>query len=139
MSFGDYIKELRTSRDLSQRDVAELSKVSNTEISRIESGERKMPTPKILKAIAPHLGTSYENLMSKAGYIEETVDHNTYMEIVYKDENGSVVDIIKQVKEMFEKDPIWTTMAYRVLNELPIEDIEVIKAVAKNMLEKNKK
>lgn len=139
MSFGDYIKALRDKKNLSQRDIAELSKVSNTEISRIESGERKKPSPKILKAIAPHLGTSYEGLMSKAGYIEETIEHNAYTEFVYKDENGNVVDITKQVKEMYEKDPSWTTMAYRVLNELPAQDIEVIKAVAKNLLEKNKK
>lgn len=139
MSFGEYIEELRIAQGLSQRQLADLSKVSNTEISRIESGERKKPSPVILKAIAPHLGTSYEDLMSKAGYIEETVDHKAYTEIVYKDENGKVVDIVKQVKEMYEKDPSWTTMAYRVLNELPPQDIEVIKAVAKNLLEKNKK
>lgn len=72
MEIGKYISELRNEKGLSQRKLAELSGVSNTEISRIESGERKKVSPEILKALAPHLGVSYEKLMEVAGYITIT-------------------------------------------------------------------
>lgn len=139
MDFGNYLKELRDKQDISQRELADKSDVSNTEISRIESGERKKPSPKILKAIAPHLGTTYEDLMKKAGYIEELVDHKSYTELVYKDEDGNVADIIKQVKEMYAKDPSWTNMAFRISNELSEEDKKTIQSVAQALLNKYKK
>jgi len=72
MEIGKYISNLRNEKELSQRKLAELSGISNTEISRIESGERKKVSPEILKALAPYLGVSYENLMEVAGYISKT-------------------------------------------------------------------
>lgn len=70
MNINEYIQELREASNLSQRRLGELSGVSNTEISRIESGERKEVSPSILKAIAPFLGVSYGKLMQVAGYID---------------------------------------------------------------------
>ncbi|WP_242835339.1 helix-turn-helix domain-containing protein [Ruminiclostridium papyrosolvens] len=69
---GKFIEMIRTERDLSQRQLAELAGISNTEIWRLETGERRRPSPDVLKAIAPHLGVRYEDLMIKAGYMEET-------------------------------------------------------------------
>lgn len=72
MNIGEYILKLRTQKGLSQRKLSKLSGVSNTEISRIESGERQKVSPDILRVVAPHLGTSYEQLMEIAGYITNT-------------------------------------------------------------------
>ncbi len=69
MSFGEYLKQLRKDKSISQRELAEKSGVSNAEISRIETGERQKISPDVLRAIAPVLETSYEELMDKAGYI----------------------------------------------------------------------
>ena len=41
MSFGEYLKALRRQRGLTQKELAGLAGFSNTELSRIESGDRK--------------------------------------------------------------------------------------------------
>lgn len=74
---GRLIKEKREKRKLSQRKLAELANVSHTEISRIESGERKRPAPYILRRIAPHLGVEYEKLLEAAGYEELMVERTS--------------------------------------------------------------
>lgn len=71
---GNYIKTLREKKELSQRQLAYLAGLSNTEISRIESGARENPSVDTLKKLAPHLGVSLEDLMSKAGYIDSNND-----------------------------------------------------------------
>ena len=68
--FGDYLKSLREARELSQRQLAHMASLSNTEISKLESGERKKPSPAVLKKLAPHLKVSYEELLKAAGIIE---------------------------------------------------------------------
>ena len=103
MTFGEYIRKLRKDCKLSQRDLAEKSGISNAEISRIESGERKNPAPAILKAIAPHIGVTYEELLQMAGYIEEIVPHQGYTEKIYRDQDGSIIDIVKRANIMHQK------------------------------------
>lgn len=136
---GKFIEMIRTERDLSQRQLAELAGISNTEIWRLETGERKRPSPDVLKAIAPHLGVRYEDLMIKAGYMEETLEHKHFTEMIFRDELGNVVDISKRAKEMYKLDSDWANIAYRISKELPPEDIAAIKAVANSLLNKNKK
>ena len=48
---GELIKKGREEKNLSMRQLAELAKVSHSDISRIESGEREVPNPKILRKI----------------------------------------------------------------------------------------
>jgi len=136
MSFGSYLKNLREKNGLSQRDLAEKSGVSNAEISRIETGGRKKPSPLVLKAIAPCLGVSYEELMHQAGYIGETVDHQGYTEKIYRDENGQLVDIFTRAKDMYQKDNNWANLAYRVSSSnLSESELDVIKVQTEALLE----
>jgi transcriptional regulator with XRE-family HTH domain len=139
MKFGEHLKALRKEKNLTQKELGELAGFSNTEISRIESGDRQKPSPAILKAIAPHLGVSYEELLKWAGYLEEVIQHPGYTEHVFKDEDGRLADIVKKAKEMQEIDSDWANVAYRVSKELPKEDIEAIKAIAKSLLNKQGK
>ena len=136
MTFGEYLKELRKSKGLTQKELAELSGFSNAEISKIESGDRKKPSPDLLKAIAPHLEVPYELLMSKAGYLEEVVTHKSYVEYIFMDDDGSLADIVRKAKEMQEADSDWANIAYRVSKELSKEDIDAIKAIASSLLRK---
>lgn len=136
MTFGEYLKELRKSKGLTQKELAELSGFSNAEISKIESGDRKKPSPDLLKAIARHLEVPYELLMSKAGYLEEVVTHKSYVEYIFMDDDGSLADIVRKAKEMQEADSDWANIAYRVSKELPKEDIDAIKAIASSLLRK---
>jgi transcriptional regulator with XRE-family HTH domain len=136
MKFGDYLKELRKTKGITQKELADLSGFSNAEISKIESGDRKKPSPDLLKAIAPHLDTPYEVLMTKAGYLEEVVNHNSYTEYIFKDDDGTLADIVRRAREMQEADSDWANIAYRVSRELSQEDVDAIKAIASSLLRK---
>lgn len=136
---GTYIADLRNEKRMSQRELAEKSGISNTEISRIEAGKRSNPTPATLKALSDALGIEYRDMMKMAGYLEEMHDHDKFYELVFRDSEGTVVDIKRGVKEMFRRDEDWANVAYRVSRELNDEDRELLKAMAKNFLEAKRK
>ena len=69
---GKFIAEHREAKDLSRRRLAELANISHTEIHRLENGERKSPSPPVLKAIANALGVTYDDIMKAAGYLDST-------------------------------------------------------------------
>lgn len=140
MAIGEYIKILRKEKGLSQRVLGELANVSNTEISRIESGERIKPSPEILKAIAPHLGVDYLDLMRKANYIEEVVENNGIKESILRNDDGSLADIVRVATNINQKDSELFVIMTRATEELPQEDLDKIKEYAEGlMLLKDKK
>jgi repressor LexA len=70
--FGLWFSKLREESGYkSQRQLSLISSVSNTTISRIESGEQKA-NPKTLEKLAPYLNCSFEDLMIQSGYIPAT-------------------------------------------------------------------
>ncbi|NLC47233.1 MAG: helix-turn-helix transcriptional regulator [Firmicutes bacterium] len=77
MTVGELIKKLRDQKGFSQRQLALYSGVSNTEISKIESGERKNPNPEILKKIASALNIDYTVFFKAAGYLEPDIPSNS--------------------------------------------------------------
>nr|WP_242835421.1 helix-turn-helix transcriptional regulator [Desulfitobacterium sp. PCE1] len=72
VDIGHYISAQRIARKISMRKLAELARLSHTEIYRLENGERKHPSPCVLKAIALALDLSYNELMKVAGYLEDS-------------------------------------------------------------------
>ena len=70
MNAGEYIRRRRIEKGLSQRQLAAVSGVSNSEISRIEAGERQNPSPAVLRAISKALAVPYEELLAEAGYLD---------------------------------------------------------------------
>lgn len=78
MSIGDLIKKRRKIMNLTQRQLSYFTNVSNTEISRIESGERKHPSPDILKKLAEPLGVAYEELLEATGYLSLQEHQKSY-------------------------------------------------------------
>lgn len=71
VDLGHYIAAQRAARKISMRKLAELAHLSHTEIYRLENGERKHPSPGVLKAIALALNLDYNELMKVAGYLED--------------------------------------------------------------------
>ena len=65
-SLGEFVEYLRKEKGLSMRQVAELAKISHTEVKRIEDGVRKQPSPQVLRFLAKALDTPYEELMEHA-------------------------------------------------------------------------
>lgn len=75
-SFGDYLKELRKKHGFkTQKQLADISGISQTTLSRIEAGLQK-PQPDTLKILAQHLSpTTYGELMDRAGYFDGMPDN----------------------------------------------------------------
>lgn len=90
MSFGTYLKQLRKEKPISQRELADKAGISNAEISRIETGDRLKPSPNVLRAIAPILGVPYEELMVKAGYL----NNRTLFVSEYRKAEENFIDIV---------------------------------------------
>ena len=61
-NIGEVIAEAREKKGLSQRQLAKLAKINNSELSKIESGIRKDPSPKILRKISKKLSMDLESL-----------------------------------------------------------------------------
>jgi transcriptional regulator with XRE-family HTH domain len=69
-NLGDYIREQRSTAQISLRQLATLAGVSNPYLSQIERGLRK-PSAEILQQIARALRISAEALYVQAGILEE--------------------------------------------------------------------
>lgn len=135
MNIGEYVQTLREEKGLNLKQLADLSGVSLSALSRIESGDRKKPTPLLLKALAPHLGVSYEQLMVKAGYIEEIVEKDRYLERQYRDDDGTLADVLRQSKSIIERDEDLFRVMSRAANKLSNDDLTAIKAIISSFME----
>lgn len=73
--FGEYLRELRGDRSL--REMERITGLSHTYLSTLEkgvdprSGKERKPTPETLKKLSETLNVPYEELMERAGYIDE--------------------------------------------------------------------
>jgi transcriptional regulator with XRE-family HTH domain len=68
-ALGALLREERKAAGLSQRDLAERTKVSDAYLSQVERG-RHEPSLRVLTAVTSTLGVSLEALLSRAGIIE---------------------------------------------------------------------
>ena len=68
-SLGSFIRSQRRLANLSLRDMAELTHVSNPYLSQIERGLHE-PSVRVLRSIARALNLSAETLLSQAGVLE---------------------------------------------------------------------
>jgi transcriptional regulator with XRE-family HTH domain len=68
-SLGAFIRSQRRLANLSLRDMAELTHVSNPYLSQIERGLHE-PSVRVLRSIAHALNLSAETLLSQAGVLE---------------------------------------------------------------------
>ena len=104
MTVGEYIQAARLERGLTQSELGEKCGISGAEISRIESGKRRAPSPRMLKTIANALIVDYAHLMHLAGYIEEVRE---------EEETFEMHEILRKAKltpeelaEILEKSPL---------------------------------
>jgi transcriptional regulator with XRE-family HTH domain len=70
MGAGEYVRRKRLEKGISQRQLSAVSGISNSEISRIEAGRRKSPSPAVLRLLARALDAPYEELLAEAGYLQ---------------------------------------------------------------------
>jgi len=72
---GDFIRSQRELANLSLRQLAEVSKISNPYLSQIERGLHK-PSADVLKNIAAALQISAETMYAQAGLLEDTPERS---------------------------------------------------------------
>lgn len=68
MTLGEFIKSRRSEIKMSRNQLATKAGISHTEVHRIETGERKQPSLKVLCSIADALNMPQEELLKYAGY-----------------------------------------------------------------------
>lgn len=118
---GDLIAEAREKKGLSQRQLAKIAKISNAELSKIESGEREIPNPKTLRKISNIIDVNYNDMMYMIGLGIEVSPLNPFIKDYYEKMNldqlaeaevnvlGSISNseqLVKSCKENLEKENI---------------------------------
>lgn len=113
-NLGLFISEQRKKINLSQRSLAEKANISNTELWKIENGERSNPNPKFLNSIATALNIDPKILLEKAKYLNsEKINTNLssegsdfkYNRLKFIDiQNKLAPHIIKELSSNFNED-----------------------------------
>ena len=118
---GELIAEAREKKGLSQRQLAKIAKISNAELSKIESGEREIPNPKTLRKISNIIDVNYNDMMYMIGLGIEVSPLNPFIKYYYEKMNldqlaeaevnvlGSISNseqLVKSCKENLEKENI---------------------------------
>lgn len=134
MNFGELIKDLRSKKGISQRQLSMYSNISNTEISRLESGERKKPSPDLLRRLAPPLDTTYSELMVAAGYIDEPLDEKNSLPSGYEGFYDLSPEVVEKAKEMHDSDEDFFNTMHRITQRIPRRERAWLVNLAKNIL-----
>ena len=87
-NIGEVITEAREKANLSQRQLAKLANINNSELSKIESGVRKEPSPKILRKISNVLDVNYSDLMYMIGLGIGVIPLNPFIKDYYSKLKG---------------------------------------------------
>lgn len=118
---GELIAEAREKKGLSQRQLAKIAKISNAELSKIESGEREIPNPKTLRKISNIIDVNYNDMMYMIGLGIEVSPLNPFIKDYYEKMNldqlaeaevnvlGSISNseqLVKSCKDNLEKENI---------------------------------
>jgi len=69
MNFTEYLNALINMQKMGINELADIAGVNAGHLSRVLTGKRPTPGPKILKKIAIALGADYEQMLEKAGYL----------------------------------------------------------------------
>ena len=121
MVLADYLKKARLDNNISQRKLAEISGVSNSEISKIESGKRQMPKPDILKRISESLDIEYSVLAQKCGYINLDNNFTDYYDGSILIKTIDEVGKIKKQKYLNTNEEIKNKVVQKLNKELNLQ------------------
>lgn len=91
-NIGEEIAKAREKAGLSQRQLAKKIFISNAELSKIESGEREIPNPKILRRISKHIDLNYNEMMNMIGLGVQVTPLNPFIENHYRNLKGEELE-----------------------------------------------
>lgn len=89
---GEVIAKKREEKGLSQRQLAKLANVNSSELSKIEAGIRKDPSPKILRKISNYIDITYNDLMYMIGLGNKVSKLNPFILNYYTNLKGEDID-----------------------------------------------
>src|SRR5437762_7724110 len=72
-AFGEFVRAQRQLAQVSQRNLAKMSGVSDSYLSQIERGNYR-PSPQVVKALAQAFGLEPRQLYTMLGFIDEETD-----------------------------------------------------------------
>lgn len=101
--FGQYLKEKREAKNWSMNQLAINANVSHSLISRVEGGDRGAPKPDTLEKLAKALQVPFEEMMEKAGHIDEK-QKNTLLE-QFPLLNDIDTELVRKFAEVIREDP----------------------------------
>jgi len=74
--FGEFLRQLRQSKEFSQKDTAAQSGVSSAYLAQLERGQRNPPSRKIMSRLAEVYGVTLQELLGKAYGAEQQSKQN---------------------------------------------------------------
>jgi transcriptional regulator with XRE-family HTH domain len=74
VAFGEFVKAQRRLAQVSQRNLARMSGVSDSYLSQIERGNYR-PSPQVVKALAQAFGLKPEQLYTMLGFMDDEKEH----------------------------------------------------------------
>lgn len=102
-SVGEIIAKAREKKGISKRELSRLANISDTELARIESGEREIPNPKTLRKISKYIDINYNDLMYAAGLGFQVTPLNPFLTNYYSSLKGDqIVDAILNISAMIK-------------------------------------
>ncbi len=150
-AFGQYLKQIRRKNKLTQNKLAELSGVSNAEISRIETGQRKNISLEVLSKIAPFLNKTLAEFVEAQGYSVITKAHlsgdlaidkkDIIFQTTVPDGQTEFLNsqFGKQIKAIETPLTIWAETLNRIALEMTAEDREKVIEYATFLLDRAKR
>lgn len=101
---GERLKALRKSRGWTQENLAEVSGLTRSHISRLERGDIELPSRARLLRLADALGTTADDLLTAAGYRSDDPpaalpDLGVYLRLKYDIDDPRTADAIRAILE----------------------------------------
>jgi transcriptional regulator with XRE-family HTH domain len=75
VAFGEFVKAQRRLAQVSQRNLARMSGVSDSYLSQIERGNYR-PSPQVVKALAQAFGLKPEQLYTMLGFMDDEKENS---------------------------------------------------------------
>ena len=126
-NIGEEIAKAREKKGLSQRQLANAVGISNAELSKIESGEREIPNPKILKKISKHINLNYNDMLDMIGLGTQITTLNPFIRNYYENLRGDKLeDAWMMAKSSIKNNDVMIDSLNQELEkeDLPVEERE---------------
>jgi transcriptional regulator with XRE-family HTH domain len=114
LSLGSFIRDQRKRANLSLRQLAELTSLSNPYLSQIERGLHQ-PSVRVLKAISDALNVSAETLLTQAGLIDAMTGSRQKADDHKADNSKTVEDAIRADGRLSEDQKTALITVYRTM------------------------